>query len=186
MSNPRLASRYAKSILDLSIEQNQLEEVLKDMQLLNAMVTQSRDLELLLLSPIIKADKKKSIMDELLKGKTSDLTTRFLHLMISKGRESNLSEIAAAFQQQYNQLKKIQEVQVTTAIPMNDEVRALVNQKIAEMVPGKTIEINEAINPEIIGGFIIEIEDKLYDASVKTELYNIKKQFSQNVYVPNM
>src|SRR5690606_5692035 len=100
-----------------------LDAVLKDMQYLNAVASESRDFQLLLQSPIIKADKKKSIIDEVLGGKIGSLTMKFIHLMISKGRESNLSEIAAAFQSQYNDLKMIKEVSVTTAVPMNEEVR---------------------------------------------------------------
>lgn len=186
MPNPRLASRYAKSILDLSVSENQLEAVLKDMQLLRSLVNQNRDLELLLLSPIVKGDKKKSILDEILKGNISELTSRFLALMIAKGREKYLPEIATAFQNQYNNLKQIQEVTVTTAVAMDEHVRNTVNQKIATLTPGKTIEIKAIVNPEIIGGFIIEIEDKLYDASVRTELYNIKKQFSKNDFIANI
>lgn len=184
MPNPRLASRYAKSILDLSIEQDQLDAVLKDMQYLNAVVSESRDFQLLLQSPIIKADKKKSIIDEVLSSKVSDLTMKFIHLMISKGRESNLTEIATAFQNQYNDLKMIKEVSVTTAVPMNEEVSAIVSRKAAELAPGKTVAIKEIVNPDIIGGFIIEIDDKLYDASVRKELNEIRKQFSQNAYIP--
>lgn len=109
---------------------------------------------------------------------------KFIHLMISKGRESNLIEIATAFQNQYNDLKMIKEISVTTAVPMNEEVRSIVSRKAAELAPGKTVTIKETVNPDIIGGFIIEIDDKLYDASVRKELNEIKKQFSQNAYIP--
>ncbi len=186
MPNPRLAARYAKSVLDLSVSENQLEAVLKDMQLLKSIVSQNRDLELLLLSPIVKGDKKKSILDEILKGNIRELTSKFLALMIVKGREKYLPEIATAFQNQYNDLKQIQVVKVTTAVAMDENVRNTVNQKIATLTPGKTIEIKAIVNPEIIGGFIIEMDDKLYDASVRTELYNIKKQFSKNDYIANI
>src|SRR5438552_1801819 len=121
MQNPRLASRYAKSLLDLSVEQNSLEATLADMQVLNSICQQSRDFAIMLRSPIINSDKKLSIIFEVMKGyNIHPLTTAFINLLVSKGRELNLGEIAESFIQQYNAVKNIRTVKLTTAAPMND------------------------------------------------------------------
>ena len=186
MPNPRLASRYAKSILDLSLEQNQADAILQDMQLIGNTAEDSRDFALFLQSPIIKADKKNKAFNEIFRGKLNALTFQFVQLLINKGRESNLVEIATAFQNQYNLHRNIQEVTITTAAPMTEAVRKEVLTKAAVLAPGNTVTAKEVISPDIIGGFIIEIGDKLYDASVKTELNEIRKQFASNIFVPSI
>src|SRR5436309_718775 len=103
MQNPRLASRYAKSLLDLAVEQNSLDVLLKDMQTVSRICNISRDFVLMLRSPVISADKKLSVVNEVLKSSNvSALTDTFIKLLVSKGREANIPEIADAFIAQYN------------------------------------------------------------------------------------
>ncbi|MCY7292070.1 MAG: ATP synthase F1 subunit delta, partial [Ferruginibacter sp.] len=114
MQNPRLATRYAKSLLDLSIEQNGLAEVYADMKLLQQINKSNPDFVALLRSPIINADKKDKIIDAIVGNKVSKLTMLFMRLLTAKTRESNLPEIVTAFVNQYNKLKNIQTVKLTT------------------------------------------------------------------------
>src|SRR5690606_8636594 len=111
---------------------------------------------------------------------------KFIHLLISKGRESYLLEVANAFQDQYDAVKNIKKIHVTTAVPMTEDVRKKVIAKAQQIVPGFKIQTEETVNPSIIGGFIIEVEGKRYDASVLHELNEIKKQFSKNIFVPSL
>src|SRR5215510_7379590 len=97
MPNPRLANRYAKSLLDIAIEKGQLEKVFADMEWLQAVTKSNKDLVSLLRRPIIKADKKIKILDAVTAGKLSELTATFNRLLINKNRESVLPEIATAF-----------------------------------------------------------------------------------------
>src|SRR5689334_3627314 len=107
MPNPRLATRYAKSVLDLAIEQNRLEEVHKDMQWLHDVFKESREFVTLLRSPVVKADAKQKIVAAVTKGKIGEMTSGFIHLMIRKGRESYLPEVVNAFITQYKVNKNI-------------------------------------------------------------------------------
>src|SRR5882724_8640788 len=107
MPNPRLASRYAKSLLDLAIETGQLETVYKDMLWLQAVCKSNRDFVTLLKSPVIAGDKKIKILDAVSSNHLSKLTTAFNALLIKKSRESNLPEIATAFISQYKDNKNI-------------------------------------------------------------------------------
>src|SRR4051812_20691363 len=103
MLNPRLATRYAKSLLDLAVEKNSLEAVLKDMQLLKSICSRSNEFAVMLRSPVISGDKKQAVINEVLKGRdVSQLTDAFVKLLVSKGREQSLLEIADAFIAQYN------------------------------------------------------------------------------------
>jgi len=186
MPNPRLASRYAKSLLDLAIERNSLEETLKDMQLLDAICKQSRDFTNMMRSPIIKADKKTAITDAVLKGRISLLTESFIKLLIAKGREQALDEIAVAFIMQYRTYKRIKIAKLTTAAAVDNSVIDILRAKIQTAHPEGSIDFQTAVDPKLIGGFVLELGDQLLDASVLRELNEIKKQFTKNLYVSQM
>lgn len=186
MTNPRLASRYAQSLLDIAEEQNVLPAVVQDMKLISNTIAQSRELEIFLSSPIIKADKKANGLKEIFQSQVNPLTLKFVNLLINKGRESNLFDIAQSFQNLNDEKNKIKKVKATTAIPMNDGIKGTVIAMAQKIVPGYQIAIEEIINPDIIGGYILEVDDKLYDASVRTELNKIKKQFMSNSYEAKM
>ncbi|NSL89934.1 ATP synthase F1 subunit delta [Chitinophaga solisilvae] len=185
MQNPRLASRYAKSLIDLVQEKDQLEAVHNDMLFLQQLMKSNRDVVNLLKSPIIKADKKIKIMNAILDGRVSSTTQVFVTLLINKTRESALPEIATEFSRQYNIIRNISVVKITTAAALDAPVLDVIKQKIASEVP-QQIQLETAVNPELIGGFVLETADKLFDASVLRDLQDIKKQFSQNIYVSNI
>jgi len=183
MQNPRLATRYAKSLLDLAVERNSVEDTLKDMQLLHSICEQSHDFVVMLRSPVISADKKLNVVKILLEGRNvSELTQLFVNLLVSKGRESVLPEIANAFQTQYNTLKNIRLVKVTTASAMADGTLDNIKEKIAGFMKGDSVQLKTEIDPELIGGFVIEMEDKLYDASVRKSLNDLKGKVIDKSY----
>src|ERR1700726_3133695 len=128
--NPRLATRYAKSILDLAIEKGQLDAVYKDMVFLRTICRSNPDLVNLLQSPIIKSDKKRHILEAITTGRISPLTTAFNALMMSKGREAYLPETAAAFETQYKEYKGIQTVKLTTAVPVSEDLKKAILNKV--------------------------------------------------------
>lgn len=183
MQNPRLAARYAKSLLDLAIEKNSLEDILKDMQLLNAICIQSRDFAGMLRSPVISSDRKLNVITEVLKSySVNALTTAFINLLVTKGRELNLPEIAVAFLAQYNTVKHIRVVKLTTATKMDASIKSSIEAKIAGFMPTDTMQLETAIDEQLIGGFVLEVEDKLYDASVRKHLTDIKTMLVDHTY----
>lgn len=186
MLNPRLASRYAKSLIDLAVEQNALEETLKDIQLIDATIRGSREFATLLKSPVIKADKKDAVVNAVFAGRMSPITQGFIRLLTSKGREDVLAEVASSFIAQYREMKRISEVKLITASPISNEFREMIREKVAAANPGQTIELSTSLNPDLIGGFVLEIGDRLIDASIRRDLNDIKKQFLKNLYVPEL
>ena len=186
MQNPRLATRYAKSLIDLAVEQNSMEQTLKDVQLLDATMKGSRELTSVLRSPVIKADKKDAVITAIFGSQLSVLTMAFVKLLTAKGREATLPEITTAFMSQYRLMHHISEITLITATPVSDDVKENIRQKVAAALPGQSIEMKTKVQPELIGGFILEMGDKLVDASIKRDLADIRKQFTQNLYVPNI
>jgi len=183
MQNPRLASRYAKSLIDLAEEQNQTDVVLNDMTYLNALCEQSREFELALTSPNLQADKKKKVMEAVIGQRFSVLSMNFVNLLINKHREMFLPEIAKAFITQYNKLRKIKTVTITTATKASPELLEILNRRLNEVMPGYTNQLTTAVNPELLGGFVLEMDDKLVDASIRKDLNDVKLQFLKNDFI---
>lgn len=183
MPNPRLASRYAKSLIDLAIEKGQLEQVFADMQLLQQICKGNRDFVNLLRSPVIKGDTKTKIVKAITTGKISELTDSFITLLIRKTRESNLPEISTTFINQYKQHKNIHTVSLTTAVPIGDTVRTAIIEQVKKASGFDKIELEEKVNEDIIGGFVLQIGDKLVDASIAYDLKAIAKQFENNDFI---
>ena len=186
MQNPRLSSRYAKSLVDLALETGQLDDVFQDMQILRQVCLESRDFSRMIKSPIIKADKKNSIFRAIFEGKLHKLTMRFCLLLIEKGREYFLFEITNSFAEQYRVVKNIQQVSITTAVAIDEKLKIELIAKVSKEIPGKTIELNTFVNPDILGGFLLETENTLLDASIMRELRDLKSGFMDNVYIPNI
>jgi F-type H+-transporting ATPase subunit delta len=183
MPNPRLASRYAKSLIDLAIEKGQLEQVFADMQWLQAVNKSNKDFVNLLRSPIIKADTKKKILDAVTAGKLGQLTSAFNTLLIRKGRESNLPEIVNAFIDQYKKHKNIQVIKLTTAAPVSDSLKKAIVDQVKKTANFQHIELEEKVNPDLIGGFVLQVGDQLVDASIAYDLKTIAKQFENNDFI---
>ena len=183
MRNPRLASRYAKSLVDLAKEQNQLEKVYEDMLFLQSIIKDNRDLVTLLRSPIVSADKKDKIISAVTEGRVSLLTATFNKLLINKGRESNLPEIITAFIQQYKTYKSIYVVHLTTATTVSDEIKNSIINQIRETSNMQNIELETKVDTDLIGGFTLQAGDKLVDASIAYDLRQIAKQFENNDFI---
>lgn len=183
MTNPRLAGRYAKSLLDLAKEQNQVTEVHNDMKWLHAVCKSNADFTAVLRSPIIKADKKQSIISAVTQGRVSSLTAAFIQLLVRKARESNLPEIVVAFIDQYNEANNIQKVKITAAAAITADQQNAIMANIKTAIPGKSFEIETAVNDELIGGFTLETAGQLVDASILRDLKDIKKQFLNNEFI---
>ncbi len=183
MPNPRLAARYAKSLIDLSIEKGQLENVFADMQWLQAVCKSSREFVNVLRSPVIKSDKKIKIVEAVTAGKISEMTNGFNRLLIKKGRESNLPEIINTFISQYKEYKNIYIIKLTTAVPLSDEIKNSIVKQIQETSKMQNIELETTVNKDLIGGFVLQAGDQLVDASIAYDLKNIAKQFDNNDFI---
>jgi F-type H+-transporting ATPase subunit delta len=183
MPNPRLAARYAKSLIDLSIEQGQLEQVYLDNLFLTRIMQGSKDFIDFLNNPAINSEKKLKLIQAFRLGQTCEITQKFNDLLIKKGRESYLPEIASAFIEQYKEYKEISTITLTTAVPISDEVKNVFISKLKRDGNLKEVELICLVNENIIGGFILEGRGKRIDASVAYDLHKVKKRFLTNEYI---
>ena len=182
MQQSRLAVRYAKSLLDLATEQKSVDALFADMQCVFNTCKNNVELLQVLNSPI-NADKKIAVLSAIFNSSIQPITQAFIALIVKKGREAKLYEISAAFIALVKELKQIKTVKITTATAINDAVKQQLATKIAAGFEGKTVELETAMNADLIGGFVIEMDDKLYDASIRKELNDIRNQFTNNNYI---
>lgn len=180
-----VASRYAKSLIDLAIESKKLEEVKDDMSLINDVCTNNHDFVTLLNSPVVKTDKKLAIFKAIFDGKVSKTTSAFLTLIANKRRESYINDIAKAFDQQYKLYKNITTATVETAVKLDAALKKQILELIKKNVTGE-IELVEKINTSLIGGFVLTINDSQVDQSVKRKLNDLRKTFSGNTALPTL
>jgi F-type H+-transporting ATPase subunit delta len=182
MRDIKVASRYAKSLLGIALEQNSLEELHNDMQFVNGICNDNHDLVLLLKSPIVRGDKKKAILDAIFGGEVSKVAATFINIILIKKRESLLADIASAFIDTYKNHKNIKTAQVTTAVVLTKEQK----EKVVELLKSSenaSIELNEVVDKEIIGGMILKVGDRQIDESIRRKLTNLEMEFDQNLYV---
>ncbi len=183
MLNPRLAYRYAKALLDIAIEKNKLEQVFADVQWLQAVCKSNPDFVSLMRSPIIKGDKKQKIVAAIGKDNIGEIIIGFIRLLIAKSREANLPEMLSAFVSQYKTYKNIHTVKLTTATAVSEAVKKSIVAQVKKTAGVENIELEENVNADIIGGFVLEMGDKMVDASIAYDLREVAKQFKNNDFI---
>lgn len=179
----RLATRYAKSLVQLAEEKDQLDAVFSDVKRIDRVFETNRDLKLMFKSPIITADKKLSVVQKLFENKIHDLLYRFLVLMIKKGREANFHETVESFVIQYNTLRQITPVTITSAVKLDEGLVQSILANLKKKESLKELELYEVIKPEIIGGFILQYGDKMIDNSVIRSLNTLKNIVEDDSYI---
>lgn len=185
MSGTKAALRYAKAILNLALEQKKEVEVNNDMLLIANTIGESKDLQLLLTSPILKSDKKKSVLKEIFSNKISSLSSSLINLLIDNERLAILDEVSKKYISLFDSLKGKEIAKVTTAIALDDELNNKVLQKVKE-ITGKEAIVENIINPDIIGGFILRVGDIQYDASIANKLQVLKRQFENKSFISKL
>jgi len=179
MASSRIASRYSKSLFDLAIQENKIEQVKADMHSIESMCKSSNDLIALLKNPIVKAEDKKAIMLKLI-HETDKSTQDFVSFLIDKKREEELPHIASQFIASYNQMKGISQATVVSAVPLSDKNLSQMQSYVEQLLNQSDIQLQNEVDPSIIGGVIVKYEDKLLDKSVSKELREIRKQLIYN------
>ncbi len=182
MQGTRAASRYAKSFIDLSIEQGTLEKAYGDMQTIADLCKTNHDFVTFLKSPLIKTDKKQAVLKEVFAGKLDKLTDSYIQLITAKKREVFLEQIANEFVNQYKEKKKILTAVVTSASGLDETTR----KKVMELVKGGSaseVVLEEKIDKNLIGGFVLRVGDKQIDASIARKLNLLKRSFNENAFI---
>lgn len=182
MSNARITHRYAKSLMDLAVERNELDQAYEGMQVVLNACKENRDLRVVLQSPLVSSDQKSKVLANIFEG-LAPIVRQFIEVVVRKNREPLLQEIAMALITMFKVHNNIRSYSVTTASPLNEDLRAKVREVIDAQGRGGTIELEEKIDPNIIGGFVVRLGDQLYDASLRSRFNDLRTEFSKNPYI---
>lgn len=169
----KIAELYAEALFELCSEESTLEAAHSDINEYNTVFAQNGELIKLLSSPAVNTEEKLSILTAVFNE--SGMVFDFICLLAEKGRIAHIDEICESFNKKYNEFYKITEVTVTTSIPLTDELREKLTAKLHEK-SGRNIRITQRVNPEILGGLIIEYDNVLIDNSVKGKLERISRE----------
>ena len=181
MKNVKLASRYAKALFDFSTEEKQLETVFQDLGILKQAVTENHEFSSILRSPIIHANKKSEIFKEVFGNRVSNITLGFFGILVKKKREPNILTIIEAFVKLYKDYHHIKTAHLTTAVEMSETIKRQITDLLTQQTKAQ-IDLVEHINPNLIGGFSIQIDDDVFDATIKGKIDQLKAIFSKNSY----
>ncbi len=171
----KAARRYAIALLELSKEKKVVEKTLSDIQFIESTISDSRDLELFLKSPIIKPAMKKETLTEIFKSHVGDLTMQFVSLIANKERSAILQQIASSFIREYNKFAGIIEVEVRAAKKLTaKQVKEL--QNVLEKSTSKKVILESTTHSELKGGMLVKIEDTVIDGTIKHKLEQLEEK----------
>ncbi|MDD4086239.1 MAG: ATP synthase F1 subunit delta [Bacteroidales bacterium] len=182
MKNILLAKRYAKALFDLAVEDGKLEQVKDDMKLVADVMTENRALRRMMASPVIPPMRKKTVVKKVFEGKIDKRSLAFLDILIRKGREEQVHDIAQQFYESYLDHKNIAVVEITTATAI-DEALSRKMLQVMEARTQKTIQIQQKLDPEMIGGYKLKMQDYQYDASISKVISRLHKEFDKNLFI---
>lgn len=181
MKNPKLSGRYAKALFDYASEKDKVEEVCGDLRLFADILKENRELQMLLRNPVIEPHQKHKIFESIFNGTLQETTYQFLDVLLKKKREPALDTICEEFFKLYNAAHNIRPVTITTAQPLGDDLKEKILKMLVEQTHA-TIDLQQVVDPEIIGGFKIQMDDYYLDSSILSKINKLKQEFSQNMF----
>ncbi|MFC1733795.1 ATP synthase F1 subunit delta [candidate division KSB1 bacterium] len=182
MRESKISKSYAKSYFDLSREEGFLEAAHNDMKLIHEVCISNKDFRLFLRNPIIKPKKKQIVISEIFGKQIEKLSLAFLDIIVKNSREEYIEGIAKGFIDQYRKYKNIKTAYLKTAVKIDDDMLNRIKE-ILEKQTSADIDLIEEIDENIIGGFILSVDDKQFDASILFKMKKLIKEFEQNIYI---
>ncbi len=177
----KVARRYAKSLMLLAQERNELDRALADMQLIQKVVGDNRDLRAMLKSPVIKTYKKLNVIELVFGKDISDLVKGFVKIITENSRASILEEIAVGLTDLYNEHNKVVVANVKSATAIDDNLREKI-KSIVSTLDHNSIELREEVDSDLIGGIVLRVGDSQIDASVARQLQELKIELQDTNY----
>ena len=178
MVEDRIGYRYAKSVFELAEEKKLLKETQADMSLLNELASTNLEFRGLLETPLVKGETKQKIMDKVFAGRLhSELTPMLISMVVRKGREMYLPQMAKSFLELFDTAKGIVRGSLISAVPMTESEQEAIRKTVEKQLDKQFI-MEVGTDPELIGGFVLHIADRLFDGSVASSIRRLKQEFS--------
>ena len=161
----------------MAVAKELLEHVHADILCLEQVCSANKSLINILKSPVIKGEKKLAILQALFQDKVHNITLSFFAMVTQRHREALLPTMAQAFLAQYDQHQGIKRAQVATTFPLSNELDMQLQQTVQQIAPCKKVILNQKIDPALIGGYMLQVEDKRLDQSLRKKLLKLRKSY---------
>lgn len=171
-----ISKTYGGALFELAVEENKVDSFAEEIQVLQQVLAENRELNDLMNHPKILKEEKLQIIKNIFEGRIDKELLGFLSLIIMKDRYSEIDQILAYFLNEVKELKGIGVAYVTTAEALRDDQKKQIVEKLLETTKYKEMEMNYAQDKDLIGGMVIRIGDRIVDGSVKTKLEELQKQ----------
>lgn len=181
MEDYRINTNYAKALFLLASELHILDAVAEDMRLVYNVCSENRELNVVFKNPVIKVDKKVNIVNELFADKIDKTSLTFLFFVVRKNRSVNLKGISDAFVNMYRKSKNIILTEVLSASELDPQSIQIIRQMVGELTQ-KQVELVSSVDNNMIGGFKMEFDNNLYDATIDAKLAKLRREFGANKY----
>ena len=181
MRRAKLANRYAKAFFEFSQQEDKVEDIIKDIYLINTVLSEHKEFKTIICSPIIRADKKIAILDEIFKSQVDKITLQYLTLILRKGRECELDLICGEYEKLYKKFKRIVTLYIQSAEVLSKDIVETIRQKLKTFLEME-IDVVEQIKTDLIGGVRLQFNDYLLDASVQGYIDKLRKELVDRSY----
>ena len=175
MNESLITVRYAKAFYELAAEEKVLDAVRTDMTAILSLAQEVEDFRFFLLSPLIRSDEKNKIFSRLFKDNVHAVTLRLFSLLVENKRENYLEGICRNFLTHYKAEQGIKEASITTAYEIPEEVKEQIHSFVTKYFNAK-VELQQLVDPSILGGFVLRVEDQQINASIASQLNKIKRE----------
>ncbi len=181
----RAAIRYAKAVLSLAIDRNNADEVNENMQMIASTIGDSKELQVVLTSPVIRLETKEKTLLAIFGTSINNISKGLIHQLIENKRLAIIADVAKQYTIIYDFHKGTQAAIVTSAVPLTESLKEKILVKV-KGITGKKVTIENIIDPSIIGGFVLRVGDKQFDASISGEMNELRREFDNNLYVTKL
>ena len=169
-----IARAYSEALFDVAEEKDELDEVQEQLGQFTDAMDRDRDLQVFFFSPYFSSGEKKDGIKKAISGGNAELVN-FLELLAEKHRMPALFQIRKRFDELWAKAKDRLEVTVTSAVPLSDSVVESVGKEI-EKKTGKTIELTREVDDSIIGGLVLQVGNRVLDASIRSRLDKLRRE----------
>ena len=183
MADRQVTRRYAQALYEEAERQGHLDQVDQDVDLLRQSLDEAPELARVLKSPVVSSDKKKSVLDHLVKPRVGALTYRFIELLIQKDREELLGAMLRAYRALRDEQEGIVEADVRAAHPLSGEERTRLENAVGRMTGQPNVRLNVSRHPDLIGGVVVRVGDTVYDGSVRHQLASLHERLAHRADV---
>ena len=181
MNSYRINTNYAKALLMLATDRQDVDSVADDMRLVSQVTGENRELAAIFANPVLPSDKKAAIVRDLFADRVSDTTMAFLVFLVRKKRSVNMHGVSEAYLAQWRDVKGIVLGDLVTHQPVDESARALITEMVHQYT-GRSVELHEGTDENMLGGFKLEFDHKMYDARLRTKIRKLRQEFAKNEY----